>query len=46
MVCTIKIIQFRMLVLFIPTFNNYFYHMIAKQLFYSFFFIYNYLRFS
>ena len=35
-----------MLVLFIPTLNNYFYHMISKQLFYSFFFIYNYLMFS
>ena len=33
-----------MLVLFIPTLNNYFYHMLSKYLFYSFGFISNYLN--
>lgn len=33
-----------MLVLFIPTLDNYFYHMLSKQFFYSFGFIPNYLN--
>ncbi len=33
-----------MLVLFIPTLDNYYYHMLSKQLFYSFCFIPNYLN--